>query len=187
VAGRSGGLWRAPGTGGHILPPYYRPCASAPFSRRFHDHTHIRVAAHTGSESSGGNLGDDLRPPAARILLTAPQGLPDAHVTGNMPTTKYNAARTSSRARVSQREHAGARDDEILPKTFQSSPNPNGAGCRAVGAQGRSLHDVLSDTVRSRRGHWPRTCSSEGRCARSGWCLRQDVEQQRGRRFGQQL
>ena len=106
MAGRSGGLWRAPGTGGHILPPYYRPCASAPFSRRFYDHTHIRVAAHTGSESSGGNLGDDLRPPAARILLTAPQGLPDAHVTGNMPTTKYNAARTSSRtrARVSQRE-----------------------------------------------------------------------------------
>ena len=38
--------------------------------------------------------------------------------------------------------------DEILPKTFQSSPSPNGAGGRAVGAQGRSLHDVLNDTVR---------------------------------------
>lgn len=38
--------------------------------------------------------------------------------------------------------------DEILPKTFQSSPSPNGAGGRAVGAQGRSLHDVLTDTVR---------------------------------------
>ena len=49
---------------------------------------------------------------------------------------------------MSQREHAGARDDEILPKTFQSSPSPNGAGGRAVGAQGRSLHDVLNDTVR---------------------------------------
>jgi len=38
--------------------------------------------------------------------------------------------------------------DEILPKTFQSSPSPNGAGGRAIGAQGRSLHDVLHDTVR---------------------------------------
>jgi len=38
--------------------------------------------------------------------------------------------------------------DEILPKPFQSSPSPNGAGGRAIGAQGRSLHDVLNDTVR---------------------------------------
>jgi len=38
--------------------------------------------------------------------------------------------------------------DSILPLSVQSNPSPNGAGGRAVGMTGRSLHDVLKDTVR---------------------------------------
>ena len=41
-----------------------------------------------------------------------------------------------------------AKLDSTLPAQFQSSPSRNGAGGRAIGNSGRSLHDVLTDTVR---------------------------------------
>jgi len=86
---------------------YYRRAtarAQAPLFRGAAMITHKSGSRRTPAARVAGATSANLRPPAARILLTAPQGLPDAHVTGNMPTTKYNAARTSSRARVSQRE-----------------------------------------------------------------------------------
>merc|ERR1719199_2106151 len=41
-----------------------------------------------------------------------------------------------------------SRLDTLLPPPWRSTPSPNNAGGRAIGVQGRSLHDVLTDTVR---------------------------------------
>jgi hypothetical protein len=87
---------------------------------------------------------DNAPHPAASLELhpTAPRSPKEEEylAAGKVSYTQWrNERRKQGRRNVNMML---AHLDEILPKTFQSSPSPNGAGGRAVGAQGRSLHDV---------------------------------------------
>lgn len=73
---------------------YYRRTtarAQAPLFRGAAMITHKSGSRRTPAARVAGATSANLRPPAARILLTAPQGLPDAHVTGNMPSYREHA------------------------------------------------------------------------------------------------
>jgi hypothetical protein len=59
-----------------------------------------------------------------------------------------------------------SRLDGMLPQTFLSRATAHGAGGRALGSRGRSLHDVLKDSihlVRERLGEQHRSKSARGR------------------------
>ena len=85
----------------------------------------------------------------SKATTTHPTDVPWTSADGLRHGTAYTAWR-NERRKQGRRQVTGmlAHLDSILPSAFQSTPSPNGAGDRAVGITGRSLHDVLGDTVR---------------------------------------
>ena len=87
-------------------------------------------------------------PSQSRAQVSTPSSSKDStfFAAGSVTYTEWrNERRKAGRRNVNV---LLGRLDGTLPMPFKSLPSPNGAGGRAIGNSGRSLHDVLTDTVR---------------------------------------